>query len=100
MRIIKRIGVILIWLAGLAFVFAAANKNDPYLISMRGPGNIVLAVASIAAFIVLIRCGFWRRGIAGKLLVLLWCAPVVAMLCAEASFELRKQDVLQTDAMQ
>ena len=49
MQIIKRIGVILIWFAGLAFVFAAANKNDPYLISMRGPGNIVLAVASIAA---------------------------------------------------
>lgn len=100
MRIIKRIGVILIWLAGLAFVFAAANKNDPYLISMRGPGNIVLAVASIAAFIVLIRCGFWRRGIAGKLLVLLWCVPSLAMLCAEASFEWRKRDVLQTDAMQ
>jgi hypothetical protein len=54
MQIIRRVGVILIWLAGLAFVFAAANKNDPYLISMRGPGNIVLAVVSIAAFIGLI----------------------------------------------
>src|SRR4051812_9151344 len=40
MHIIKRIGVILIWFAGMAFIFAAANKNDPYLISMRGPGNI------------------------------------------------------------
>ena len=49
MQIIKRIGAILIWLAGMVFVFAAANKNDPYLISMRGPGNIILAVASIAA---------------------------------------------------
>ena len=100
MQIIKRIGVILIWLAGSAFVFAAANKNDPYLISMRGSGNIVLAMASIAVLIALIRCGYWRRGIAGKLLILLWCAPSPAMLCAQVSFELRKRDVLQTDATQ
>jgi beta-N-acetylhexosaminidase len=100
MQIIKRIGAILIWLAGMVFVFAAANKNDPYLISMRGPGNIILAVASIAAFIVLIRCGYWRRGISGKLLVLLWCVPSLAMLCAQASFEFRKRNVLQTEAIQ
>ena len=100
MRIIKRIGITLIWLAGLVFVFAAANKNDPYLISMRGPGNIVLAVGEYRALIVLIRRGYWRSGIAGKLLVLLWCAPSLAMLCAQASFELRKRDVLQTEAMQ
>ena len=60
MQIIKRIRVILIWFAGLAFIFAAANKNDPYLISMRGPGNIVLAAVSIAALIVLIRRGYWH----------------------------------------
>ena len=100
MQILKRVGVILVWFAGLVFVFAAANKNDPYLISMRGPGNIVLAMASIAALIVLIRCGYWRKGIAGKLLVLLWCAPLLAMLCAQASFELRKRDVLQTEVVQ
>jgi len=100
MQIIKRIGVILIWCAGMAFVFAAANKNDPYLIAMRGPGNIVLAIASIAALVVLIRYSYWRRGIAGKLLVLLWCLSPLAMLCAQVSFELRKRDVLQTEAMQ
>jgi beta-N-acetylhexosaminidase len=100
MQIIRRVGVILIWLAGLAFVLAAANKNDPYLISMRGPGNIVLAVVSIAAFIGLIRRGCWRRGVAGKLLVLLWCAPSLAMLSAQASFDLRKQNVLQTEVVQ
>jgi beta-N-acetylhexosaminidase len=100
MQIIKRIGVILIWLAGLVFVFAAANKNDPYLISMRGPGNIVLAAASIAALVVLIRRGCWRRGIAGKLLILLWCAPSLAMLCAQASFDWRKRNVLQTEGVQ
>ena len=39
MQILKRIGLILIWLAGPVFVFAAANKNDPYLISLRGAGK-------------------------------------------------------------
>jgi len=100
MQIIRRIGVILIWLAGLAFVFAAANKNDPYLISMRGSGNIILAVVSIAALIGLSRRGCWRKGIAGKLLVLLWCAPSLAMLSAQASFDLRKRNVLQTEVVQ
>jgi beta-N-acetylhexosaminidase len=100
MQIIKRIGVILIWCAGMAFVFAAANKNDPYLIAMRGPGNIVLAIGSVAALVVLIRRGYGRTGIAGKLLVLLWCVPPLAMLCAQVSFELSKRDVLQTEVTQ
>lgn len=100
MQIIKRSGVILIWIAGLAFVFAAANKNDPYLALMRGPGNVVLIMLSIAALVALIRCGYWRRGNAGKLLVLLWCVPSLAMLCAQAAFEWRKRDVLQTEHVQ
>ena len=101
MQIIKRIVVTLAWFAGLGFIFAAANKNDPYLIALRGTGNTVLVVVSIAALILLIRCGYWRKGgIAGKLLVLLWCLPPLAMLCAQASFELRKRNVLQTDVAQ
>ena len=100
MQIIKRIGVILVWFAGMLFVFAAANKNDPYLIALRGPGNVVLFVASISVIIVLIWCGYWRgRGIAGKMLVLLWCLSSLSMLCAEGSFELRKRNVLQTELM-
>jgi len=47
--IINRIGIAALWLLGLACVFAAINKNDPYLISLRGPGNIALAVASVPA---------------------------------------------------
>jgi beta-N-acetylhexosaminidase len=100
MQILKRIGLALVWLAGAVFVFAAANKNDPYLISLRGPGNIVLAAASIIAVVVLIRRGYWRRGIAGRALILLWCLPSLSMLGAHASFEWRKQRVLQTDAAQ
>ena len=100
MQIVKRIGVMLIWLTGPVFVFAAANKNDPYLISRAGPGNVALAAASIIAVVILIRRGYWRRGIAGKALILLWCLPTVSMLAAHASFEWRKRNVLQTDVTQ
>ena len=100
MKILGRIGIILFWLAGLLFVFAAANKNDPYLISLRGPGNIVLAATSVIAVFFLIRRGYWRRGIAGKLLIVLWCLPSLSMLGAHVWFELRKRNVLQTDVAQ
>jgi beta-N-acetylhexosaminidase len=87
----------LLWFAGLVFVFAAANKNDPYLIALRGVGNVVLTMASLVAFLVLIRHNYWSsRGIAGKLLVLLWGLPSLAMLGAHLSFEVRKRNVLQT----
>jgi beta-N-acetylhexosaminidase len=100
MQIIRRIGIILVWLAGPVFIFAGVNKNDPYLILLRGPGNIVLATASIIAVVVLIRRGYWGRGIAGRLLILLWCLPSLSMLSAHASFEWRKQQVLRTGAAQ
>ena len=100
MQILKRIGIILVWLAGPVFIFAAANKNDPYLVSLRGPGNIVLVAASIIAVVVLLRRGYWRRGVAGRMLVLLWCLPSLSMLGAHASFEWRKRAVLQTEAAQ
>lgn len=100
MKILKCIGIILVWLAGPVLIFVSVNKNDPYLILLRGPGNIVLATASIVAVAILIRRGYWRRGIAGRLLVLLWCLPSLAMLGADASFEWRKRSVLQTDAVQ
>ncbi|MEH2532691.1 beta-N-acetylhexosaminidase [Bradyrhizobium sp. AZCC 1588] len=100
MQSLKRIGLILVWLAGIAFVFAAANKNDPYLISLRGTGNIALATASVIAAVLLIRCGYWRRGVAGRALILLWCLPLPSMLGAHAAFEWRKQRVLRADAAQ
>jgi beta-N-acetylhexosaminidase len=93
MQILKRIGLVLIWLAGAVFIFAAVNKNDPYLISLRGLGNIVLAAVSIIVIVVLIRRGYWRRGIGGRLLILLWCLPSLSMLGAHASFEWRKRNV-------
>jgi beta-N-acetylhexosaminidase len=98
MQILKRISLILLWFAGPVIVFAAANKNDPYLVLLRGPGNVALAAVSVIAVALLIRRGYWRRGIAGRLLILLWCLPSLSMLAAHASFEWRKRSVLQTDA--
>jgi len=97
MQLLHRIGLILLWLAAPLVAFAAANKNDPYLLVLRGAGNIALVVASIVIVIVLLRLGRWRS-IAGKLLVMLWCLPPLLMSAAHLKFELRKHDVLAATA--
>ncbi|WP_431201119.1 glycoside hydrolase family 3 N-terminal domain-containing protein [Bradyrhizobium betae] len=99
MQLLRRIGLILLWLAAPLVAFAAANKNDPYLLVLRGAGNIALVVASIAIIIVLLRSGRWRT-IAGKLLVMLWCLPLVLMSAAHLEFERRKHDVLSASAVE
>jgi len=100
MQILRRIGLVLVWFAGALFVFAAVNKNDPYLISLRGWGNILLVAASIIVAIILSRRGHWRGGVAGRGLILLWCLPPLSMLGADAAFEWRKLRVLQADVPQ
>jgi beta-N-acetylhexosaminidase len=97
MQSLNRIGLILLWLAAPLVAFAAANKNDPYLLVLRGVGNIALVVTSIVIAIVLLRRGRWRS-IAGKLLVMLWCVPPLLMSAAHLKFELRKHDVLAASA--
>ncbi|APO56591.1 glycoside hydrolase family 3 protein [Bradyrhizobium diazoefficiens] len=97
MQFLRRIGLILLWLAAPVVAFAAANKNDPYLVPLRGAGNIVLVVASIAIVMLLLRRGRWRT-MAGKLLVMLWCLPPLLMSAAHLKFELRKHDVLAASA--
>jgi beta-N-acetylhexosaminidase len=97
MQFLRRTGLVLLWLAAPVLAFASANKNDPYLLPLRGAGNIVLVVASIAIVILLVRGGRWRS-MAGKCLVLLWCLPPLLMSAAHLSFELRKHDVLAAGA--
>ena len=97
MQFLGRIGLILLWLAAPLVAFVAANKNDPYLVPLRGAGNLALVVASLAIVILLLRRGRWRT-IAGKLLVVLWCLPPVLMSAAHLKFELRKHDVLAASA--
>lgn len=97
MQILRRIGFILLWLAAPLVAFAAANKNDPYLIPLRGAGNVALVAASIAIVVVLLRRGWWRS-IAPRLLLVLWCLPPLLMSAAHLKFELRKHDVLAASA--
>jgi len=100
MKILRRVGLILAWFAAALFFFAAVNKNDPYLIALRGPGNIILAATSIVVAFILIRRSYWKRGATGKVLILLWCLPPLSIIAADAAFEWRKQRVLLADAPQ
>jgi beta-N-acetylhexosaminidase len=100
MKTLRRIVPVLVWFAGALFVFAAVNKNDPYLISLRGPGSIILAAISIVVAVILIRRGYWKRGVTGRALILLWCLPPLSILGADATFEWRKQRILLADAPQ
>jgi beta-N-acetylhexosaminidase len=98
MQIPRRLGIVSAWLIGLALVFAAVNKNDPYLISLRGAGNAVIVVSSLLVVALLVRRGVWGGGWQGRLLLLLlWVLPSLSMLSAETSFEVRKWRVLNTD---
>lgn len=93
MQLLHRFGLILLWLLAPLAAFTAANKNDPYLLVLRGAGNVALVVASILIVIVLLRGGRWRA-MTGKMLVMLWCLPPILMSAAHLTFELRKHDVL------
>jgi beta-N-acetylhexosaminidase len=62
---VRRIGFALLWPLALAFLFVGFNKNDPYLIALRGSGNVAVVVIGIAIAVVLIWRGYWR-GTAGK----------------------------------
>lgn len=97
MQILRRLGLILLWFAAPVAAFAAVNKNDPYLLVLRGAGNIALVAASLLIVAVLLRWGHWRS-IAGKLLVMLWCLPPLLMSAAHLKFELRRHDVLSAGA--
>ena len=71
---IRYSGIVALWLAGCVSVFAGVNINEPYLMSAHGLRLVVLFSASIAVLILLIKRGYWsRRGIAGRLLIVLWC---------------------------
>jgi beta-N-acetylhexosaminidase len=92
---------IVLGILGLVFLFVGVNINEPYLISLRGSGAAALFIASnVVVFILLIKRGYWNGGgIAGRLLVLLWCLPSSSILYAHVSFEVGKRDVLRTDVV-
>lgn len=95
---IKRIGIVALWLLGLLFVFAGINKNDPYMVPLRGFGNAAIVMASLAIAMAMT----WQAVRAGsslmrKLLIALWCLAPLSMLGAYATFEFRKHNVLNTE---
>jgi beta-N-acetylhexosaminidase len=94
-QMLKRFGTMLLWLLGLLLILVNFNLNDPYLIMMRGCGIMILFAGNLACLGLLLWRESWtRRSIAGKLLVLLWCLPPLAMASADTTFRLRKQAVL------
>jgi beta-N-acetylhexosaminidase len=98
MRLAKRFGLFLLWVTGIAFTFAAVFKNHPFLLSLRGSGDVVVSLSSLVVVAVLSRWGCWKRaGFAGCWLVLLWCLPPLSILSAGESFDLTRKSVLQTE---
>jgi Glycosyl hydrolase family 3 N terminal domain len=96
----KPCGAIALGIFGLVFLFVGDKINEPYLIPLRGPGAAALFIASNVVFILLIKRRYWNgEGIAGRILVLLWCLPLLSMLYAHISFEIGKRNVLQTDVV-
>jgi beta-N-acetylhexosaminidase len=94
---VKRVGTTLLWALALAFLFIGFNKNDPYLIALRGAGNVAVAAIGMVVAVALVWCGYWRTGVARKALVLLWCLVPLSLLAAHLRFEFRKHDVLHTE---
>ena len=93
---VKRIGAALLWPLALAFLFIGFNKNDPYLISLRGTGNVAVAALGIVVALVLILRGHWRAA-ERRVLILLWCVVPLSILAAHLRFEWCKHDVLHTE---
>jgi beta-N-acetylhexosaminidase len=103
MKILKPLGLLLLWLAGFLLVVVGLRTYDPVRAWLRGPGSVVICVASLAVALDLLRRGGWRcrawtaRLLVLRLLVLLWILPSLAMLYATVAFEVCKRGVLQTE---
>ena len=95
---LKRVATVLLWILAPAVIFVSGNLNDPYLVPIRGRGDVALLIGEFAVIAALVWAGYWRRGsISGKLLVLLWCLAPLAMASAVTIFYVRKQTVLHAE---
>ena len=97
-HVVGWIVTILLWLLGAAFVFVSLNLYDVYLTSIRVRAAVLILAGGVLILGLLLRYGFWsRRRIAGKLLVLLWCLPPIAMASATAILHLDKHRTLHAE---
>jgi beta-N-acetylhexosaminidase len=72
MRFVKWLGWRLAWLAGVAFTLVGIYKNSPVLVSLRGPGTVVMVATSIVVIALLVKRGCWQHGgLAGRWLLAL-----------------------------
>jgi beta-N-acetylhexosaminidase len=93
--IFRSIRAALFWIAGLFLIFVAANINDPYLVPVRAWAWFAIVYASLVGLVLLPARKTWRAAkIAGRLLVLVWCASPMALGAAEILFQSRKLNVL------
>ncbi len=87
------------WIGAFAVLGASALIYDPYLAPVRYQAfRFIPALCCVAVLTLLIRGSWTRKGIVGRLLALLWCAPPIALLGVQWNFEARKQAVLSADA--
>ncbi|WP_159009141.1 glycoside hydrolase family 3 N-terminal domain-containing protein [Bradyrhizobium sp. S69] len=95
---LKRLATIALWCVAPVLIFVSAKLYDPYLVMIRGWGHVALMISELAGIGALLVCGYWRRGgVAGKVLVLLWCLAPLAMLSAVTVFHGRKHAVLHAE---
>jgi beta-N-acetylhexosaminidase len=92
----KKPAAVALFLVGSAFVFMSLKIYSPYELFLHGFGVLFVAMASLVVLALLIRQKAWR-GTSGKLLIVLWCLPVLSMLYAHAAVQLCKRGVLMTE---
>jgi len=95
---LRRIGKLALWLLALFLILIAVNSNEPYLVRLRGAGHIALVLVAIGIPSAMLYRGAWRGGIARRLLLAVWCVPLVAFIAAQSVFEMRKYQALHTEA--
>ncbi|WP_407160321.1 glycoside hydrolase family 3 N-terminal domain-containing protein [Bradyrhizobium sp. STM 3557] len=95
---LRRIGIVALWLPALFLILIAVNSNEPYLVRLRGAGHIALVMMAIGVPTAMIYRGAWRGGIARRLLLAAWCVPFVAFVAAQSVFAFRKYQALHIEA--
>jgi beta-N-acetylhexosaminidase len=93
-----RIVTIVLWLLAAAFIFVSINLYDVYLTAIRVRAVAVILAGSALVLGLLLHCGFWgRRRTSGKLLVLLWCVPPIALASSTTILHLHKHRTLHAE---
>ncbi|GLH75621.1 beta-hexosaminidase [Bradyrhizobium sp. SSBR45G] len=91
-----RIRTAVLWILALLFIVITFNSNEPYLVRLRGTGHAALLIIGLAAPLLLLLSGRWQRGLAGRLLVLTWCLPLLALTSTQFMFGWRKYETFRT----